>query len=143
MAGGATVDRLREFLRELPANSQATLIAELERPGDERSFRLLYEGKPLANALVTATLLGTAASDLHARTDQHGRATFSLQSAGPWRIDAVHMIKAADAVPADWESLWASLAFELSAPEATARPDAARGSVCRNRAVLSAAQVQR
>ena len=28
---GATVDRLREFLRELPANSRSTLIAELER----------------------------------------------------------------------------------------------------------------
>jgi hypothetical protein len=31
MAGGATVDRLREFLRELPANSRSTLIDELER----------------------------------------------------------------------------------------------------------------
>jgi hypothetical protein len=30
-SGGATVDRLREFLRELPANSRSTLIAELER----------------------------------------------------------------------------------------------------------------
>ena len=28
---GATVDRLREFLRELPANARSTLIAELER----------------------------------------------------------------------------------------------------------------
>jgi hypothetical protein len=30
-SGGATVDRLREFLRELPANSRSELIAELER----------------------------------------------------------------------------------------------------------------
>jgi hypothetical protein len=30
-SGGATADRLREFLRELPANSRSTLIGELER----------------------------------------------------------------------------------------------------------------
>ena len=114
------------------------LIAELDRPGGERSFRLEYEGKPLANALVTATLLGTAAGDLHARTDQHGRATFSLRSAGTWRIAAVHMIKARHAVPADWESLWASLTFELPAPGSMARANVAPGSVCRNRAAPSA-----
>ncbi|MBC8026105.1 MAG: DUF4198 domain-containing protein [Steroidobacteraceae bacterium] len=62
------------------------LIAELERPCDERSFEILYEDKPLADALVTATLLGAAANDLHARTDKHGRATFNLQAAGAWRI---------------------------------------------------------
>jgi uncharacterized GH25 family protein len=118
------------------------LIAEFDRPGPERNFRLLYEGKPLANALVTATLLGAAASDLHARTDNHGRATFSLQAAGPWRIAAVHMIEARDSVASDWESLWASLTFELSAPESIPQTDAARGAVCRNRAVLSAAKVQ-
>jgi hypothetical protein len=30
-SGGAAVDRLREFLRELPSNARSTLIAELER----------------------------------------------------------------------------------------------------------------
>jgi hypothetical protein len=30
-SGGATVDRLREFLRELPANARSNLIVELER----------------------------------------------------------------------------------------------------------------
>jgi uncharacterized GH25 family protein len=118
------------------------LIAGREQPGGERSFQLLHEGKPLANVLVTATLLGAAPGDLHARTDKHGRATFSLQASGVWRIDAVHMIKARDALPADWESLWASLTFELSASGSISRPDAARGTVCRNRA-LSAAKLQR
>src|SRR4051812_45697951 len=38
MAGGLPVERLREFLRQLPAGSRALLIAELERAmlrGDE------------------------------------------------------------------------------------------------------------
>jgi uncharacterized GH25 family protein len=119
------------------------LIGELDRPGHGRIFQLLYEGKPLADALVTATLLGAPARDLHARTDKHGRATFNLQAAGAWRIAAVHMLEARDSVAADWESLWASLTFELSAPESIARTDAARGVACRNRAALSAAKVQR
>jgi uncharacterized GH25 family protein len=118
------------------------LIAELDRPGQGRTFQLLHQGEPLANALVTATLLGTAASDLHVRTDKRGRATFNLQAAGAWRIAAVHMIEARDSVPADWESLWASLTFELSAPESIARTGAARGAVCRNRAALSTAKMQ-
>ena len=137
------VGESREEIIDRAIGLRLELIAEPGRPGDPRSFQLRYEGKPLANALVAATLLGAAASDLHTRTDKHGRATFSLQSAGAWRIAAVHMIKARDAASADWESLWASLSFELSTPESIARPEAARGTVCRNRAVLSAAKVQR
>jgi uncharacterized GH25 family protein len=109
------------------------LIAGRELPGDERSFQLLHEGKPLANALVIATRLGAAANDLQARTDNGGRVTLSLQAAGTWRVDTVHMIRARSAVPADWESLWASLTFEISARESIALNDEARGAVCRNR----------
>jgi uncharacterized GH25 family protein len=137
------VGESQERLVDRAIGLKLELIAEPERAGDERSFRLLHEGKPLANALVTATLLGAAAGDLNTRTDKHGRATFSLRTAGAWRIATVHMIKARDAVPADWESLWASLTFELSAPEPIARPGAARGTVCRNRADLTTAKAQR
>ena len=137
------VGESQEKLVDRAIGLKLELIAELDRPGQGRIFQLLYEGKPLANALVTATLLGAAASDLYARTDQHGRAIFSLQAAGAWRIAAVHMIEARDPVAADWESLWASLTFELSAPESIAQTDAARGAVCRNRAALSAEKLQR
>jgi hypothetical protein len=137
------VGESRERLADREIGLRLELIAEPERPGDGRSFQLLYEGEPLANALVTATLLGAAASDRHARTDQHGRATLELQAAGAWRIGAVHMIEARDVVAADWESLWASLTFEVFAPGSIARPDAARGAACRNRAGLSTATVQR
>jgi uncharacterized GH25 family protein len=110
------------------------LLADPARPGDEQGFRLLYEGKPLADALVTATRLGAEEGDLHARTDGQGRVALRLSAAGAWRIGAVHMIEARDGAAADWESLWASLTFEHSAPGSGARPDAARGAVCRNRA---------
>lgn len=128
------------------------LIAERDRAGNAQTFQLLYDGKPLAGARVTATRLGAADSDLQARTDQHGRAAFNLQTAGAWRIASVHMIEARGSVAADWESLWASLTFELSAPDALASPsslspssrtDAMRGAVCRNRAAVSAAKAHR
>jgi uncharacterized GH25 family protein len=136
------VGESQEALVDRAIGLRLELIAGPEHPDGQRNFQLRYEGKPLANALVTATLLGGAASDLHARTDKHGRATFRLQAAGAWRISAVHMIEARDAATADWESLWASLTFERPASESIAQPDAARGAVCRNR-VLSAARAQR
>jgi uncharacterized GH25 family protein len=137
------VGESQEKLVDRAIGLRLELIAELDRSGHGRIFQLLYEGKPLADALVTATLLGATASDLHTRTDKHGRATFGLQAAGVWRIAAVHMIEARDSVAADWESLWASLTFELSASESIPQADAARGAHCRNRAAPSAAKVQR
>ncbi|MGQ0430384.1 MAG: DUF4198 domain-containing protein [Gammaproteobacteria bacterium] len=103
--------------------------------GNLQSFQLLYRGKPLAGALVTAARLGTADEDLKVRTDADGRATFRLHAAGQWRIAAVHMIEAPRHVDADWESLWASLTFELPSPSGATAPQraAARDAWCRNR----------
>jgi uncharacterized GH25 family protein len=121
------VGESQEALVDRAIGLRLELIAEIER--DVRTFQLLYDGKPLVGALVAATRLGAADSDLHVRTDKHGRATFDLQAAGAWRISAVHMIEARGRVDADWESLWASLTFESAAPEALASR-----RVCRNRA---------
>ena len=35
-----------------------------------------------------------------------------MNSAGPWLVKTVHMIRAEGDPRADWESLWASLVFE-------------------------------
>ncbi len=69
---------------------------------------------------------------LHARTDAEGRVSLPLTCPGTWLVTAVHMVPAppgtqadvapavSDAAPApttaDWESLWASLSFEVLAP---------------------------
>lgn len=112
---------------------------------ESRSFQLLYESKPLAGVLVVAFRPGTADDELKVRTGADGRARFNLPSAGLWRIAAVHMIPAAAGIAAEWESLWASLTFELPAPAAKtpARAAAPRDLACRNRAgapVLQARQ---
>ena len=122
-----------------PIGLPLELVAEpdlLRAPaGDPRNFQLLYRGKPLAGALVAAARLGTADQDLKLRTEADGRVSFRMQAPGRWRISAVHMIEAPRQIDADWESLWASLTFEIPPPPgATAPPRAAaRLAGCRNR----------
>lgn len=82
------------------------------RPRRALPFRLLYEGKPLAGALVVAMPQQTPAEKLSARTDTNGRVAFALPHAGVWLVKAVHMLEA-DGRKADWQSLWASLTFEI------------------------------
>ncbi len=83
------------------------------QPGQELSVRLLYEGKPLPAALVVAMNSQQAGKRLAARSDSNGRAAFRLEQAGPWLIKAVHMVRAPPKSRADWESLWASVTFEI------------------------------
>lgn len=94
-----------------PLGLRLELVAE-----STETFRLLFEGKPLAGVLVTASRRGSADEPLEARTDAGGRVTFLLQE-GAWLIAAVHMIEALRGVDADWESFWASLTFELDPAE--------------------------
>jgi uncharacterized GH25 family protein len=81
-------------------------------------FRLLYENKPLEGALVTA-IRGEDGTRLTARSDRQGRVSFTFPAAGPWLVEAVQMVPAPAGSKAEWESLWASITFELPAPGAT------------------------
>ena len=51
---------------------------------------------------------------IEARTDGRGRTDLRLDRPGVWMITAVHMVPAQESLGADWESLWASLTFELT-----------------------------
>lgn len=81
--------------------------------GTEASFRLLFDGKPLEGALVTATPRDAPDGAMQTRTDAEGRARYGLRDTGAWLIAAVHMIEAPPGLGAEWESFWASLTFEL------------------------------
>ncbi len=85
------------------------LRLELVRSGDR--FQVLFEGKPLRNALVVAIRRG---GDQHAaRSDAKGMVGFPKLRKGQWLVKTVHMVAAPDAAVADWESIWASLTFEV------------------------------
>jgi uncharacterized GH25 family protein len=72
-------------------------------------FQVLYEGKPLRDALVVAT--SKELQHLDARTDGNGVVSLALTN-GVWLVNSVHMIPAPPASGFDWESLWASLTLQ-------------------------------
>ena len=78
--------------------------------------RVLYNGKPLAGALVEALLHGEPSVQLKAYSDAQGTFSFALPRAGVWLIKSVHMVRASYFSREDWDSLWSSLIFEVPAP---------------------------
>ena len=81
-------------------------------PGEALPVRLLYRGEPLDGALVVG--LASTGARVSART-AGGRASLVLDRPGLWLVKAVHMVPAREGSGAAWESLWASLTFELPA----------------------------
>lgn len=76
-------------------------------------LRLLYQDKPLEGALVVLSNKARPLAKLKARTDHDGRVEFPLPERGVWLATAVHMIPAPLFAAEDWNSLWASLTFEI------------------------------
>jgi uncharacterized GH25 family protein len=106
-----------------PLGLRLELVAEVNpyrtRKSDDLPVRLLFESRGLTGALVVAVNKLDPSAKLTARTDSNGRVRFKLPRGGMWMVKAVHMVPAPAASGADWESIWASLTFELS-PEGSA-----------------------
>jgi uncharacterized GH25 family protein len=100
---------------DLPVGLRLELIAETDpyalAGGGELALALVFEGAPLSGSLVEA--YGPGGRRRAARSGADGRVRFDLDAAGPWLVTAVHMVPAPAASGADWESVWASLAFAL------------------------------
>jgi uncharacterized GH25 family protein len=104
-AGRSQTDRSLGFTLELVAERNPYAL----HPGDEFPVRLIYQGKPLAGALVVAMNRADPSQKLSSRADADGRTRFKLPRNGQWLIKAVHMVPSNP----DWASYWASLTFEL------------------------------
>jgi uncharacterized GH25 family protein len=102
-------DRLLGFTLELVAERNPYAI----RAGEDLPVRLTYQNRPLAGALVVAMNSLNPSAKLAARTDNDGRVRFRLRPGGMWLVKAVHMVQAPAGTNAEWESLWATLTFEL------------------------------
>jgi Domain of unknown function (DUF4198) len=98
------------------------------RLGEPTAFRLLFDGKPIEGVLVRSTALREFECQRSARTDRNGRVLLSFDRPGPWRLNAVHLFEvppeesatkvvtgtgSSVVVDVDYESLWASLVFEV------------------------------
>jgi uncharacterized GH25 family protein len=113
MGPGAGFDRpLGIELELIPEKNPYQLAAGAELP-----VRLLYRGKPLAGAEVVGLSFKhvdkTAPDRIAGRTGRDGRVVLRLPEGGFWLIETVHMIQAPRETGVDWESLWASLTFDL------------------------------
>jgi uncharacterized GH25 family protein len=78
--------------------------------------RVIYEGRPLAGALVKLTNLQDDASPFEVRlTDRWGRASFTLPTSGTWLLNVIwtKVMSASDEV--DFETVFSSLSFGFPA----------------------------
>ncbi len=83
-------------------------------PGAALRFKLLFDGKPLPDALLRAWHHnGDQTISIRATSDSNGDVTYTLPYAGAWMISTVHMIAATDTDAVDWDSFWGSLMFEV------------------------------
>lgn len=90
------------------------------RFGDDVSFRVLYQGKPVNNQRVRASYEGFHDHDADGNhlnsydlsTDSEGRATFLLSNKALWYITLIHMQKINDP-DAEYESNWATITFNV------------------------------
>ena len=83
------------------------------RPGEEMPMLILYRGEPLSDARITAVNAAEPDQVVETRTDKKGRVRIPLNRPGVWLVRSVHMVPAPESLNADWESVWASLTFEL------------------------------
>lgn len=119
---GPGTDGAKGFEREL--GMRLELVPEVDplalKAGDELVVRLEYEGEPCAGVVVTGmnVPLGSAVmapEKVIAKTDEQGRARLKVAGSGLWVVNAVEMAPAPKGeAKADWESLWASLSFEVA-----------------------------
>lgn len=82
--------------------------------GDEHSFLCLVDGEPVANQLVIlgGEQGGSLVDEVRKRTDDDGKITFRIDSAGKWYIEFIYMAPSSEA-DIDYESKWATLSFEV------------------------------
>jgi uncharacterized GH25 family protein len=113
VGGGAAADGWNR-----PSGMRLELVPEANpytlTPGGGLPARLLWEGKPLAGALVVAFTRDRPELKVSARSDTRGRVDLKLDRPGVWLIKAVHMIPSPKESGADWQSFWASLTFEVA-----------------------------
>lgn len=86
------------------------------QPGAKLPVLVLVDGKPAPDLQIESSYLlpgQQAVRGIAGRTDSQGRIEIPLPSAGVYKLHTVLMRPHAETADADWESLWASLTFEI------------------------------
>jgi uncharacterized GH25 family protein len=83
-----------------------------EPRGTSLPVRVLYEGRPLAGALVKLTQLEHDAEPFESHlTDRAGRASFTLPASGTWLLNVIWTKPLPRSSETDFETLFSSLSF--------------------------------
>lgn len=92
--------------------------ATLRLGQDDFTVRCVQQGAvPVKKLAVFAERRDDPSEPMRAETDEDGRATFRFDRPGVWMVRAILMTPAAEGLNADWESIWATLVFEIPAPK--------------------------
>lgn len=76
------------------------------------TFNVLFENKPLKNALVVVWQKGIEKPNKrNFRSDANGQIKFSFEPKGIWMVSTVNMVRHTDTKEADWQSYWGSYTF--------------------------------
>ncbi len=108
----AGTDRALGLPLELVAQANPYALAE----GGELPVLVLLASEPAEGTLVTA-LRASSDERIEQRADAGGRVRLEL-GPGTWLVKAVHIAPAGAGVDAEFESLWASLTFEIPSGDA-------------------------
>ncbi len=104
-----TYKRSAGFRYEIfPMANPATL-----KPGDYLDCQVMWEGKPVHNAMVKVwSHVGNRIFLQNIYTEKDGTIRFPVSSPGPWMVSSVKMIPS-EREGADYMSHWASVVFEV------------------------------
>lgn len=79
---------------------------------EDMHFSVLFQHKPLANALVQVWHRGDGrTSRQQLRSDAQGTVSFQVWGEGTWMVSSVHMERVPPGQKADWQSYWSSYTF--------------------------------
>ena len=108
----ATFRRSAGFRYEIfPLANPASL-----KSGDYLDCRVMWEGKPEPHAMVKVwSFVGNRIFLQNIYTENDGTIRFPISSYGPWMVSSVKMVPS-EKEGADYQSLWASIVFEIKAP---------------------------
>lgn len=114
--GGRAFSRVAGHpLEFMPENDPATL-----RSGDTLAVRLLFQGRPLADARAHAGAVrwsaGAAvthevAKDVELRSDVNGVIRVPIMTGGLWNVRTIQIDQSPSGAGADWDAHWATLVF--------------------------------
>lgn len=83
------------------------------KSGDYMDCKVLYRGNPEPHALVKVwSHVGNRIFLQNIYTESDGAIRFPISNAGPWMVSSVKMVQSRSS-RAEWESMWASLVFEI------------------------------